>query len=423
MGNAKDLSIENKFCISCCFYSGIVSLISVFANMSFQLGYAATLNTVISFFAFSFCYCLGRFYNKFLLAKIIFSIYGLIFCNSYWYTNYGSKGIALGMYSIYFIVLVFLWENKQIIILSIIIVLNLLILFLLENAYPQLIPNYKSDYLRTADSYGTMVIYLGIILILILTSKNNYIKQYKLAKQSDMLKSAFLANMSHEIRTPINAIVGFSKLIARKELTKEKKESYSDLILENSNHLLQLLSNILDISMIESGQMNVTLQKTDINEILSRLYIYSEQLVEKSGKKNVAIKTDFPCKQLDLIVDITRLEQILTNFINNAVKFTDVGYIKYGYYIDGKKVIFFVEDTGIGIKENFQPYIFNRFIKGENIDNDNFKRGAGIGLSLSKDIIEKLGGKIWFISHYLEGSTFFISLPLYPTQIPKDLLN
>ena len=317
------------------------------------------------------------------------------------------------MFLIYFTVIIFIWDNKQIIILSLIVTLNIIGLFILEYSNPGLVPNYNSELTRKIDSYGTIIIYLGIFSILTLTAKNNYIKQYKLAKQSDMLKTAFLANMSHEIRTPINAIAGFSKLLAKKELTKEKKENYANIIVENSNYLLQLMSDIIDISMITSGQMKISLQKLNINEHLDKLYIYCKKLIEKSGKKMIEIKTDFAFKHFDVLVDAIRLEQILTNFLSNAVKFTTEGYIKIGYYTEGKNIIFFVEDTGIGIKEEFQPFIFNRFIKGENIDNIKFERGTGIGLSLSKEIIEKLGGKIWFTSRYHEGSIFYFSLPLY----------
>ena len=378
-----------------------------------KLGIGSVMIVLISSFIYSISYILARCYHKINLSRSIFSVYTIVFCNFYWLTNYGSKGYALSIFIIYISVMLIVWENKQTIIITFIIAINIILLYIIESNNPGIIPNYPSDKSRIIDGYGSTLMYLSIFVILTLLAKNNYIKQYKLAKQSDMLKSAFLANMSHEIRTPINAIAGFSKLLAKKELTKEKKENYANIIVENSNYLLQLMSDIIDISMITSGQMNISLQKLNINEHLDKLYIYCKKLIEKSGKKMIEIKTDFAFKHFDVLVDVIRLEQILTNFLSNAVKFTTEGYIKIGYYTEGKNIIFFVEDTGIGIKEEFQPFIFNRFIKGENIDNIKFERGTGIGLSLSKEIIEKLGGKIWFTSRYHEGSIFYFSLPLY----------
>lgn len=182
LGNDQDLSLENKFCITCCFYTGFVCFVCIFINIGLQLGVASVINIIISFIIYSSCYILSRFYNKFILSKIIFSIYGIIFSNSYWFTNYGSRGLALGMFLIYFTVIIFIWDNKQIIILSLIVTLNIIGLFILEYSNPGLVPNYNSELTRKIDSYGTIIIYLGIFSILTLTAKNNYIKQYKLAK-------------------------------------------------------------------------------------------------------------------------------------------------------------------------------------------------------------------------------------------------
>jgi signal transduction histidine kinase len=307
--------------------------------------------------------------------------------------------------------MIFVWDNFQIVIILGFIGLNILILFTLEINNPALIPQYPTDIARISDSYGTLIIALGFFSIIIVSAKNNYIKQYKMAQRSDRLKSAFLANMSHEIRTPLNAIMGFTRLFTTRDLPKEKKEHYSQLITENSKYLMQLLSDILDISLIESGQLKTTFSTINLTNFFNKLYENLMYTLVEAGKSDVQLILNIPPDEKLIESDEIRLEQIMSNLINNAIKFTSQGYIKFGYYHQDNELVLFVEDTGIGIKEEFQPEIFNRFVKNEDNKDQNFVRGAGIGLSLTKELVQVLGGKIWFTSAYQEGSTFFLSLP------------
>jgi signal transduction histidine kinase len=238
-----------------------------------------------------------------------------------------------------------------------------------------------------------------------------------MAQRSDRLKSAFLANMSHEIRTPLNAIMGFTRLFTTRELSKEKKEQYSQLITENSKYLMQLLSDILDISLIESGQLKIRLSQISLPDFFDKLFQNHTCTLKDIGKQNVSLLLNLSSENAVIETDELRFEQIMNNLINNALKFTSEGYIKMGYYLQDSEYVFFVEDTGSGIKEEFQPEIFNRFVKNEDNRDVNFVRGAGIGLSLTKELVLILGGKIWFTSVYLEGSTFYFTLPIRP--LPK----
>jgi signal transduction histidine kinase len=409
-------SYNEKLVMSYSLFSGICSGVGILTN--FFLGFSS-INiwlVSISFIIYSFNYIIARLFNNTIISKWIFSTYTLFFCNFYWLYNFGSRGSAMYIFLAYYSVMIFIWDNKQIFFITILVLLDLIVLFCLEYLIPDLIPIYPTEHARIIDSYAFLFMFIGIYSILIVSAKNNYIRQYKRAQQSDKLKSAFLANMSHEIRTPLNAIVGFTTLMAKKELPKEKKLNYSHLITENSNYLMQIVSDILDISQIESGQLKVNSSIMNVNVLFERIYQNFKNLLNQLGKNEIQLLTDMQLNSLFLETDPIRLEQIVSNLLNNAIKFTKEGYIKFGFYIEGNEVIFFVEDTGRGIKEEFQPQIFNRFVKDEDDTEIKFARGSGIGLSLSKHLVELLNGKIWFTSHYQEGSIFYFSLPIQVSQ-------
>lgn len=412
LGNKNEFSFEDRFTLACISYAGLVCFISIFINSSMGLGAGAVIIVSSSFLIYSFSYLAGRFFRKIGWAKLIFSIYTIFFCNFYWLTNYGSRGAALYLFLVYFSMILFMLDNnKYILIIAIVLMINIIGLFLIEVSKPNIIPQYPSEWSRISDTYVSLLIYLGIFSILAFSAKSNYIRQYKKAQKSDTLKSAFLANMSHEVRTPLNVIVGFSKLLSRSQLDPEKKELYTKYINDNSKYLLQLVTDILDVSMIESGQLKLTIEKVNLNELFHKLYNTYSQMMAETSKTGVALKLDIPEGDVFVTTDVIRLEQIMNNIINNAIKFTQIGYIRYGYYAEDKNMIFYVEDTGRGIKEEFQPDIFNRFVKNEDDIESKFARGTGIGLALTRDLVQMLGGKIWFTSQYQEGSIFYFSLP------------
>ena len=223
------------------------------------------------------------------------------------------------------------------------------------------------------------------------------------AEEADRLKSAFLANMSHEIRTPLNAIVGFSSLLVETEDPEEKQE-YAKMVEENNELLLQLISDILDLSKIEAGTFDFKFRDFDINTLCGDL-ARSMQLRVKPGVELVFEPT---LPQCVIVSDPNRLHQVVSNFINNAIKFTTTGSIRIGYdKPDDKHLRVYVTDTGIGIAPEACRKVFDRFIKL-----NSFVQGTGLGLSISKSIIEQLGGKIGVNSELGKGSTFWFILPL-----------
>ena len=223
------------------------------------------------------------------------------------------------------------------------------------------------------------------------------------AEESDMLKSAFLANMSHEIRTPLNAIVGFSSLLAETGDLEERRE-FMHLVEENNDLLLKLISDILDLSKIEAGTFEFSYGVVDVNQMCEEAV---QTLALKLDGRPIDLR--FSCHEPRRIIrgDKNRLMQIITNFINNALKFTQKGYISLDYEVIGDQIRFRVEDTGSGIAPEKQAAVFERFVKL-----DSFAQGTGLGLSICKSIVEQMGGQIGLESEVGRGSRFWFSVPV-----------
>lgn len=222
------------------------------------------------------------------------------------------------------------------------------------------------------------------------------------AEESNRLKSAFLANMSHEIRTPLNAIVGFSGILASTDEEEEKQE-YVSIIENNNTLLLQLISDILDLSKIEAGTLEFQYSNIDLNKMLNEL-TSSLQLKIKSEK--VQLTCHLAEKNCFIHTEKNRLSQLLINLISNAIKFTTEGYIRFGYELRGKEIYFYVSDTGCGIPKDKQKSIFGRFVKLSS-----FEQGTGLGLSICQTLVEHMGGTIGVDSEEGKGSTFWFTLP------------
>jgi PAS domain S-box-containing protein len=235
------------------------------------------------------------------------------------------------------------------------------------------------------------------------------------AEESDQLKSAFLANMSHEIRTPMNAILGFSTLIRNRVLSDEKRKDYLELINSNCRQLLRIISDIIDISKIEAGQISIFNKNFSLNKALYDLFLsFNSQIGAMKKPIQVLLKTGLSNEESSIYNDKVRIEQILANLISNAIKFTDQGIIEFGYYIDRRSdIIFYVKDNGIGMTQKEQAVIFDRFRQVSSSYNKLYG-GTGLGLSISKGLAEKLGGTIWVESEVDKGSTFYFNVPYKP---------
>lgn len=235
----------------------------------------------------------------------------------------------------------------------------------------------------------------------------------KQAEQSDKLKSAFLANMSHEIRTPLNAIVGFSELMIYAD--ESEKEDYIQIINSNNELLLKLINDILDLSKLEAGSVDLKYEKYDFSEHFNNMAASMKQRVTNPDVRLIAINPYADCK---VTLDRNRVAQILTNFVTNAIKYTPKGLIEMGYERRKNGIYFYVKDTGIGIPEEKKNKVFHRFEKL-----DEFAQGTGLGLSICKAIAESMGGKVGFETVYGEGSLFWTFLPNKADETAKEVLE
>jgi len=242
------------------------------------------------------------------------------------------------------------------------------------------------------------------------------IKSKEKAEESDRLKTAFLQNMSHEIRTPMNAIIGFSSLMVENYDNKAVLEQYSEIISQRCNDLLFIINDILDISKIESGQVNVNYQECNINELFDVIGNYFKEQQKRLGKQHIAFGLNVfnGSEKTVFITDAVRLRQILINLISNSFKFTDVGKIEAGCQRGvNNDLLFFVSDTGMGIPADKHSFVFERFTQ-LNMGPERISSGNGLGLSIVKGLVELLGGKIWIESEVNKGTTFYFSMPLKP---------
>jgi len=240
-------------------------------------------------------------------------------------------------------------------------------------------------------------------------SEQQVLEALEKAEESDRLKSAFLANLSHEIRTPMNAIMGFSHLLKNDELSVEEKKKYIAYIEKGSTRLLRIISDIVDISKIDANILQLTCEEYNLNNLLDDL---EKQFTLQLPSENLEIKTVKSLSDQDCVIftDITRLTQVLSNLMENAIKFSRQGIIEIGYTIEKDSPLFFVKDPGAGIDKKYHDVIFERFRKLD-VGTSQFTTGTGLGLSIVKSIIELMDGKIWLDSKPGKGSAFYFTIP------------
>jgi signal transduction histidine kinase/ActR/RegA family two-component response regulator len=229
------------------------------------------------------------------------------------------------------------------------------------------------------------------------------------AEQSDRLKSSFLANMSHEIRTPMNGILGFAGLLKEPNLVMEEQKTYISLIEKSGTRLLHLINDLVNISKVESGLMELSLTYTNLNEKLDFLYKFFSSEAHQKGI-NLSLKSRLSPEESKMTTDQEKLFSILTNLIKNALKFTKRGSVEFGCSLKDGKYEFYVKDTGIGIPNDKLSIIFERFIQADSGLSREFE-GAGLGLSIAKAFVEMLGGEIWLESEIGIGSCFYFTIP------------
>ena len=234
------------------------------------------------------------------------------------------------------------------------------------------------------------------------------------AEENELLKSTFLANMSHEIRTPMNGILGFTELLRTPGVSKDDKQKYLEIIDESGKRMLNIINDIVNISKIESGQLELSVAETNINDWIEFIFNFFKLEADQKGI-NLSTSKSLNSNDAFINTDVEKLYAILTNLVKNALKFTDAGSIKFGYVKTGDFLEFYVKDTGLGISESQKNIIFDRF-RQVNESTTKEQQGAGLGLSISKGYVELLGGEIWVESDTINGSTFYFTIPFIPVQ-------
>ena len=245
------------------------------------------------------------------------------------------------------------------------------------------------------------------------------------AEHSDLLKSAFLANMSHEIRTPMNGILGFAELLREPELSGEMQQEYIGIIKQSGGRMLNIINDIVSISKIESGLMELNIQESNINKQIEFVHTFFKPQIEGKGIRFL-INNSLSDKKAFFKSDSEKIYGILTNLVKNAIKHTENGTIELGYVVktqsEPRELEFYVKDTGGGIPKDRQNAIFERFIQAD-VSDKMALEGAGLGLSISKAYVEMLSGKIWVESEVGKGSTFYFTIPYHTKQLAKSLVK
>ncbi len=273
---------------------------------------------------------------------------------------------------------------------------------------------YSEDEEQLLQVYGQMLVNAFGRL----SREKDLLEAKEKAEESDRLKSAFLANMSHEIRTPMNGIMGFTELLKEPKLTGKEKEEYIKIIQKSGQRMMNTINDLIEISKIESGAVELHVSDVNLNEQLDYFYKFFKPDAEKRGLKFSCYKA-LPFNEALIETDREKLNGILSNLIKNAVKYTNEGTIEFGYHLKENRLEFYVKDTGIGIEENRQEAIFDRFIQAD-LSLSKPYEGAGLGLSIAKAYVEMLGGQMGVESEFGKGSRFWFTLTYSSTKTKNE---
>jgi signal transduction histidine kinase len=419
LGDIEQFGTERYFMSITCFTASIFLMLLCGVHLVMGLKLEPVLLAGSSSIFILGLYFLVRFAHWLFIPKLSLTILGLVCLDLTWYFKYLSNGPVLFFILIFGALVIWVWEGRFLAIMLSIYFINIAVLFAVDYNTPDLLFRYPDIEKRRVDIYLSLFLYSALMIFLLSIVKKVFIRQKEKAIRSDNLKSAFLANMSHEIRTPMNAIVGFSQLL-NDESGADSKQQYINIIQDSSDNLLRLINDIIDLSKIEVGDMEMKYSDFSIRELFIELNdLYIIELL-KNGKPDIQL--NYYISDLNIIVhsDPLRLKQVISNLLNNAVKFTSHGTITFSCEKKGSELIFSVSDTGTGIPEEDQKKIFERFTKfnyrGMNTE------GTGIGLSIVEKIVAMLNGRIWLKSLWGEGSAFFFSVPfIFPTGISIPL--
>ncbi|TCO06947.1 sensor histidine kinase [Natronoflexus pectinivorans] len=391
------LLVSIMLCLACIFGNHMIGIDQVVTNHLIFVG--AWLSAA---------YILIRSFNFTHLGIILFLATMFYLLNMLWFLNGGSYGPTILIFQIFFGLVIFTISNKIALIVASVFAVNIAFLFWIEYNHPHLISGYTGHEQRFWDIAMVTFLFFFGGLPLLAFGKRYFQKEKERAEQSERIKTAFIANMSHEIRTPMNAIIGFTELLETNDVTKEEKKEFAGIIKENGDILLHLINNIMDISKLDARLVEVKYSEIDVEALIDKLYKAYHPLVGEGIRLTTMIHPNQ--SRIYIESDYLLLYQVFSNILNNAIKHTEKGEIKFGLILN-EKLTFFVSDTGSGIPPEKQEFIFQRFSQLRPNSPIN-KNGVGLGLSICKSIMDLLGGSIHLQSDGKSGTTFYFNLPL-----------
>ncbi len=407
-GDLDQISSEKYFVTLTSFAAAVFLLILCLVHIFMGLKMAPVILAGSSSLVMLGLYYFLRFRNCLYIPKVILTVLGLFMLDLTWYSKYLSNGPVLFFIFIFAALVIWVWDGKWLAILLLFYFLNLAVLGFIDANAPASLFQYPDADKRSLDIYLSHFLYSSLLIILLYVVKKEFVRQKEKAMKSDKLKSAFLANMSHEIRTPMNAIVGFSQLLSN-GTSNENRQKYIDIIQTSGDNLLRLINDIIDLSKIEAEDLKIKNSEFSVRELFVELQeIYSIEL-DKREKRDIQFNFNLPDDDVIINSDPLRLKQVLSNLLNNAMKFTSQGKIILSCEKKGKDFVFSVSDTGTGIPKEDQDKIFDRFTRFNYLGMNT--EGSGIGLSIAEKLVYLLKGKIWFKSVYGKGSDFYFSIP------------
>jgi signal transduction histidine kinase len=408
-GDKEKMDSERYFimitCLTATLFLIILSIVHLINGFRIQPFIMSSSSSVIMMAL----YFILRYTSYLFWPKLILTTIGIAFLDITWYVKYLSNGPVLFFVFAFGALVLWVWHGRALVVLLSIYFLNIVFLFFIDYTAASSLFDYPSPDKRMWDIYLSFFLYSALLIFLLYIIKRDFITQKEKAIRSDQLKTAFLSNMSHEIRTPMNAIVGFSSLI-EDEKDQTTRAQYVDIIQNSSDNLLKLINDIIELSKIETADFQLIYEAFTIDQLFTAVkqIVLNEQ--KKHKRSNIELIFNDSTTNKTIISDPRRIQQLLINLIVNALKFTEKGSVIIDAKLNNNLLQFTVKDTGIGIKPEDLPKIFDRFVKFDHHGSN--KEGSGIGLTLVQHIVEVLKGEITVESKENSGSTFIVSFPV-----------
>ncbi|MFA8451479.1 MAG: sensor histidine kinase [Bacteroidales bacterium] len=414
LGSSKNFSLEHRFLnfisLAICIGLLIALPINLYADFEARIFYP----NLVFFIIFTFLFYNTRILKKFLPTVWLSYIIFIVLSVALWIAEGGTSSPTLYTFIAHLAIFMWIFPPKSKFPAFFLLFIIISAMFYIEIAHPNWITINPDKNQTPIDQYAIFAIVFIIIFLFNIYTRKNYNMEKQKAQRSDKLKSAFIANLSHEVRTPLNAIMGFTELIADETTPQKEKDEFKQLIKQSSKSLLTLLTDMIELSRMEAGDYHPVFKSCNPKSILEKIIEEMELYLTQVNRTNLKINTDIQFSE-DIISDSFALQQIGKNIISNAIKFTHEGEIYITLLHKKNHLLLEIKDTGIGMTKDAKKLIFDSFRQVDESSTRSYG-GIGLGLSLTKGFVDALGGRIKVKSKLDKGSSFIISIP---TSIPN----